>query len=364
MKGIQRKLLFTLLVIVMGFGFGLACNSGFLPNGNYTVGGTVTGLEGDLELLNNGEDPILISSDGAFTFSKTLTTGAAYEVTVGEQPSGQTCTVTNGTGTMEKSNITNVSVNCEGGEGFTVSGTLSGLVGGKIFIQLFVQTSEGIESTSVETSSDGSFTFSGAYPPGTLYFVEVESTTVSNQQCIVGNETGTIEEVNITDVTVTCSPILILFGSNPAQGSTIAPRSNADSLCSSAADEQNLSCSNGVLAFISIDLNDEIQDMPANYGVPTNLPIYSKQGVEVQSDWASLLSGSILSTLSDAQVIGGLWWSGSTSTGALSANNCGNWQVGAMTGQTGAADATDSTWIESANSPFCSASTSLICLCY
>jgi len=364
MKNIQKTLLFALLVLAASFGFGWACNSGTLPNGNYTVGGTIVGLEGDIVLQNNLGDNLAASSEGSFTFSTPLTTGNAYSVSVLTQPAGQTCTVGDGSGTIGNTNITNVTVTCSSEEGFTVSGNLTGLVGGKIFLELFVQTSEGVEYTSLETSSDGSFTFTGTYADGATYYVDIASTTITNQHCNVGNETGNINGANITNVTIECSPIILMFGSEPVVGSDINSRANADSLCAAAASSQDIGCSTDILAFISIDLTDEIRDMPANYAVPTNLPIYSKQQVEVQSDWTSLLSGSILSTLSDAQVIGGLWWSGSTSAGALAANNCGNWQVGAMTGQTGAADTTDSTWIESANAPFCSASTSMVCLCY
>ena len=78
----------------------------------YTVGGTVSGLSGTVGLLNNGGDGLSVSSDGGFTFATALGDGDGYAVTVGTQPAGQTCEVTNGTGTIAGADVTNVTVTC------------------------------------------------------------------------------------------------------------------------------------------------------------------------------------------------------------------------------------------------------------
>jgi len=81
----------------------------------YTIGGTVSGLQpGDsVVLLDNGGDAATVSSNGAFTFATGLIKGAAYNVTVGTQPSGQNCFVFgSGSGTVATSNVTNVVVQC------------------------------------------------------------------------------------------------------------------------------------------------------------------------------------------------------------------------------------------------------------
>jgi len=83
----------------------------------YTIGGTVSGLSGSgLVLKNNGGDDLNISGNGGFTFSAAITDGNAYAVTVSTQPSSpaQTCSVTNGSGTVSGSNVTNVSISCVG----------------------------------------------------------------------------------------------------------------------------------------------------------------------------------------------------------------------------------------------------------
>ena len=64
-------------------------------------------------LLNNGSNALTVSTNGSFVFSASSTVGAVYDVTVGTNPSGQTCTVTNGTGTIPASGtITAVAVSC------------------------------------------------------------------------------------------------------------------------------------------------------------------------------------------------------------------------------------------------------------
>ena len=86
-----------------------ACHVG----GGYTVGGTVTGLSGSgLVLQLNGGNNLGFSSGGTFNFSAGIDQGGAYSVTVLTQPSGQTCSVHNGSGTIGTADISNVIVTC------------------------------------------------------------------------------------------------------------------------------------------------------------------------------------------------------------------------------------------------------------
>src|SRR6267378_120157 len=83
--------------------------------GKYSVGGTVTGLRGQgLVLEDNSGNDLSVSSNGSFIFSKRLKNAITYSVTVKTQPSNpaQTCTVQNGSGTIDKANVTNVVVSC------------------------------------------------------------------------------------------------------------------------------------------------------------------------------------------------------------------------------------------------------------
>ncbi|HEV2441309.1 MAG TPA: choice-of-anchor tandem repeat GloVer-containing protein [Steroidobacteraceae bacterium] len=65
------------------------------------IGGTLTGLNsgGQITLLDNGGDPLVLQTNGAFTFPTLVANGGAYEVTVGSHPVGEGCSVTDGGGT-------------------------------------------------------------------------------------------------------------------------------------------------------------------------------------------------------------------------------------------------------------------------
>jgi len=93
-----------------GCGYGGASAPGF------TIGGTVSGLTGTgLELRNNGAGNLPIGANGAFAFAAGVLVGSSYSVTVFAQPSGQTCTVTSGSGTVGSANVTTVNVTCVNG---------------------------------------------------------------------------------------------------------------------------------------------------------------------------------------------------------------------------------------------------------
>lgn len=78
----------------------------------FSVGGVLSGLSGTVVLVNNAADDLILNSNGAFNFAAPVASGGTYNVTVLTQPASQTCTVTNGSGTMGASAITNVAVSC------------------------------------------------------------------------------------------------------------------------------------------------------------------------------------------------------------------------------------------------------------
>ena len=69
---------------------------------SFTIGGTVTGLEGSGLVLSNLGSELTIDADGAFEFSSPLPDAIPYHVSVSDQPSDpdQVCTVANGEGTI------------------------------------------------------------------------------------------------------------------------------------------------------------------------------------------------------------------------------------------------------------------------
>jgi DNA-binding beta-propeller fold protein YncE len=81
----------------------------------YTVGGNVSGLLGTgLSIEDNGGDQLTVTANGAFIFATGVKNGDAFSVTVSTQPTdpAQTCTVHNGSGAIDRADITNVVVTC------------------------------------------------------------------------------------------------------------------------------------------------------------------------------------------------------------------------------------------------------------
>ncbi|MFC1701360.1 IPTL-CTERM sorting domain-containing protein, partial [Pseudomonadota bacterium] len=165
----------------------------------YSVGGNVSGLTGNgLQLQNNGADPLAVAADGPFTFAMALSDGSAYAVTVSSQPAGQTCSVSNGSGTITMANVTNVAVTCvtDVVPTYSVGGNVSGLTGNGLQLQ-----NNGADSLAV--AADGPFTFATALSDGSAYAVTVSSQP-TDQTCSVSNGSGTITMANVTNVAVTC----------------------------------------------------------------------------------------------------------------------------------------------------------------
>src|ERR1700736_2546121 len=96
---------------------GMLSGCPIIGGAKYTVGGTVTGLRGSgLVLQLNGGDDLRFSANGSFVFGKRLDNAAAYAVPVKTQPvnPSQTCTVRNGSGTINKNSVSNVIIACTG----------------------------------------------------------------------------------------------------------------------------------------------------------------------------------------------------------------------------------------------------------
>ena len=199
------------------------------PPATFTVGGTLSGLNGSVTLANNGGDSRALSANGAFTFPTAAQTGAAYNVTVTSQPANQTCAVTGGTGTIAAGNISAVAVACVTNT-FTVGGSVTGLSGSGLVLQ-----NNGGDNLTRNT--DGAFTFATVAPAGGNYSVTV-MTQPSNpvQACAVTNGTGTVSGA-VANVNVTCAPADIVpsFGQQPTSQSVEAPAAAAFAVVVSGA---------------------------------------------------------------------------------------------------------------------------------
>ena len=160
----------------------------------YTVGGSVTGLSGSLELKINGGDPLTVNTDGAITFATPLLDSSNYAVTIATQPSNQFCAVTNATGTITSASVTNVSVSCS--NTFSVGGSITGLTG-----PLTLKNNSGDE---LSLTTNGAYSFPATLLTGATYSISVASKPAS-YACTVSNGTGSINGASVTNVDINCS---------------------------------------------------------------------------------------------------------------------------------------------------------------
>jgi len=166
---------------------------------SFTIGGNLSGLGAgkSVVLLNNGGDALTRNANGGFSFATALASGASYAVTVGTQPAGQTCTVSNGSGTVASANVTNVAVSCANVPTYTIGGSVSGLVTGRSVGLL----NNGGDALTV--NANGGFSFATALASGASYAVTV-GTQPAGQVCTVNNGSGTVASANVTNVAVSC----------------------------------------------------------------------------------------------------------------------------------------------------------------
>jgi hypothetical protein len=166
-----------------------------------TVGGTVTGLASgnSVGLTNNGTDTMtytFTTSSDTFTFDKSVSSGSAYDVTVTTQPTGQTCTVTDGSGTISSSgtDVTDVLVTCAVGTAADVSLTASvvGLDAGAEVVLTDVAagklTITGTSATAAGSTETENFPTSIA--ADSVYDTTITTQPTNGQTCSILNSSG------------------------------------------------------------------------------------------------------------------------------------------------------------------------------
>ncbi|MBX3202848.1 MAG: hypothetical protein KF894_32275, partial [Labilithrix sp.] len=155
----------------------------------YTAGGTVTGVNGVGLVLQNGDAEVPVNGNGMFSMPPQAD-GSAYDIRVKSDPAAKRCTVTNGSGTLQGANVTDVTVTCI--DVFTVGGSITGLAVGAV-----VLSNNGGDDLTV--NGNGSFTFATAVAS---YAVAIK-TQPTDRECQIENASGT-PNANVTNVTVTC----------------------------------------------------------------------------------------------------------------------------------------------------------------
>lgn len=175
----------------------------------YTISGTVSGLASgnQVTLNNNSANPTTLTTNGGFSFSTPVTYNGSYAVTVGTQPTGQTCTVNSAAGAGITANISNITISCTN-RTYTVSGTVSGLSSGFAGNQVTLFNNS---SDPITVAANGTFTFSTPVAYRSNYAVTV-GTQPNNDVCTVSNSSAAMGAGNVNNVAVICTPLGYALG--------------------------------------------------------------------------------------------------------------------------------------------------------
>jgi hypothetical protein len=189
----------------------------------YTVGGTVSGLDGTLVLQNNGLDDLTLTGNGDFTFATPVTDGGAYLISVLTQPAQQTCEVSNASGAMAGADVTDVQVSCTDNS-YLIGVSVSGLGAAGLVLQ-----NNGADDLII--TGNGGFAFATPVTHGGAYLVSV-LTHPAQQTCEVSNASGTVAGANVTDVQVSCTDNSYFIGGSVTglDGELVLQNNGADDL--------------------------------------------------------------------------------------------------------------------------------------
>ncbi len=174
-----------------------------------TIGGLVIGLNSgaSVTLVNNGADPITVSSDSEFKFDASVSNGGAYNVTVATQPAGESCIVTSGAGNANNGNVFNVNVTCNPTIG--VAGTVTGLASGAsitlVNMPLGGSTESLVVSNNTGVTGNIPFLFLTPLPLGGNYSVSV-SVPPPGEACFPSGNSGVYSVLGtVVNITVQCN---------------------------------------------------------------------------------------------------------------------------------------------------------------
>ncbi len=157
----------------------------------FTVRGKVSGLDAGKQIIlqNNSGDDLTVSANGLFTFATPVNDKSTYNISVSTQPEGKTCSVLNNSGTINGSNIVNVTVNCinaAANKPYSVSGTVSGLtlLSDSVILHMYDDSNNLLSTVTINYNSTYAaaspvspvpFTFPTSFADGSQYVVTVVS---------------------------------------------------------------------------------------------------------------------------------------------------------------------------------------------
>ena len=203
---VRGALLATALALAAcgGGGSGGGGTSSGGGSSTFTLGGTVAGLgsSSGLVLANGGTTLTVPAGATSFTFPGALAAGTTYDVTVQSAPTGLTCTVAGGSGTLN-ANVSNVVVTCSA-NAYTVGGSIALAAGSSGATVTGLVLANGSDTLNVPSGAT-SFTMPTPVAYGSSYQVTVK-TQPTGMSCSVSPSTpSTMPASNVTNIVVTCS---------------------------------------------------------------------------------------------------------------------------------------------------------------
>jgi 6-phosphogluconolactonase (cycloisomerase 2 family) len=195
------------------------------------LGGTVNGVAASGLIVElNGSNALPLSSNGRFSFPARMATGTSYVVTILAQPSNpaQTCVVSNASGTVGNSDVTNIVVDCTTNT-YSVGGNVTGLAGSGLVLQ-------NDAGDDLQVTADGSFRFATKLMPAGAYLVTIKTQPANpSQTCVVANASGTVDDSDVSSVAIACTtnsyPVTVTVGglSGSLTGTPLVLDLNGDS---------------------------------------------------------------------------------------------------------------------------------------
>lgn len=192
---------------------------------SFTVTGLVTPDSVTVQLNGSGVDALPLASrrvistaNGSYNFSVSVPVGSSYQVVIAQQAIGNTCTVSNSSGTLGVGGASNVLVACSPNL-YSVSGVIELWPDDTALLQLNGATTVRANGPIGSTSNFPSlipFEFSAWVAYGSTYTVTVPEPPGFEfnepQTCNVSNGSGTMPAAAVTNVSVSCFYPFVLAG--------------------------------------------------------------------------------------------------------------------------------------------------------
>lgn len=168
----------------------------------YSVGGTISNLTAPGLKLANSSDTLSVNAGANnFTMSDLVAYTDSYNITVVQNPTGETCTVAHGSAIMGTGNVTDVAITCSTST-VTIQGTINGLGPSSGLVLL----DNNGDATSINANAN-SFSMNTGVAYGSSYDITVGVQPYGiNLACTVSGGSGTANG-SMNPLTVNCAAV-------------------------------------------------------------------------------------------------------------------------------------------------------------